>query len=338
MLRVVCAKALLVFSLFFSIQVFADTIDLIKERDRLKCGISTGLVGFSNLDEQGQWQGFDVDFCKAMAVALLGDASKVEYVPLSAKTRFTALIGGEVDILVRNTTWNFTRDNTLGIAFSVVNFYDGQGFMLRESMSINEVKQLSGASICVTQGTTSERNLAEYFHAHNINYKAVYFDRADQMSMSYDAGRCDVMTADTSALVGLKTLMKNPDQHVILKQTISREPLAIATRDNQMRLLKLSRWVLWSMLTAEELGVSQKNIAQFTKGKNTQVDRLLSLNEAACASLSVDKYFVADIIKQVGNYADVFDRNLGSGSALGLSRSLNALWSNGGLQYAPPMH
>ncbi len=314
--------------------LFADTIDTIIKRGLLKCGISTGLVGFSALNEQGEWQGFDVDFCKAIASALLGDSQRVVYVPLTAKTRFSALQGGEVDILIRNTTWNFTRDTTLGVAFAVVNFYDGQGFMLPKSAGVSRLEDLAGASICVTQGTTSERNLAEYFYARDIPYKAVYFDRVDQMSLSYDAGRCDAMSADMSALVGTKTLMRDPDEHVILPDVISKEPLALAVRDTDVRLLKLARWVVWGMLAAEELGLTQANIDD----EQLRAGKLLSLDKEACAKLSVSEHFIYHIIKQVGSYAEVFDNNLGPKTALGLARSRNALWRDGGLQYAPPFH
>lgn len=314
--------------------LFADTIDSIIKRGTLKCGISTGLVGFSALNEQGEWQGFDVDFCKAIATAVLGDSQRVVYVPLTAKTRFSALQGGEVDILIRNTTWNFTRDNTLGVAFAVVNFYDGQGFMLPKSAGVSRLEDLAGASICVTQGTTSERNLAEYFYARDIPYNAVYFDRVDQMSLSYDAGRCDAMSADMSALVGTKTLMRDPDEHVILPDVISKEPLALAVRDSDVRLLKLARWVVWGMLAAEELGLTQANIDD----EQLRAGKLLSLDQEACAKLSVSEHFIYHIIKQVGSYAEVFDNNLGPKTALGLARSRNALWRDGGLQYAPPFH
>lgn len=314
--------------------LFADSIDAIISRDRLRCGISTGLVGFSALNEQGEWQGFDVDFCRAIASALLGDSEKVVYVPLTAKTRFSALQGGEVDILIRNTTWNFTRDTTLGVAFSVVNFYDGQGFMLQKSLGVKRLEDLAGASICVTQGTTSERNLADYFYARNIPYKAVYFDRADQMSLSYDAGRCDVVSADMSALAGLKTLMRDPSEHVILPDIISKEPLALAVRNDDLRLLKLSRWVVWGMLAAEELGLTRENI----EAKIIPAGNLLALDQEACAQLSVSEQFVYRVIKQVGNYAEVFERNLGTRSPLGLDRASNALSRDGGLQYAPPFY
>lgn len=312
----------------------AATIDEIKKNGVLKCGVSQGLPGFSNPNDKGEWSGIDVDYCKALAAAILGDGSKVKYVPLSAKVRFTALQSGEIDVLSRNTTWTLTRDTSLGINFVGVLYYDGQGFMVRKKLGVKSAKQLSGAAICTNTGTTTELNITDYFRTNNMKYKVVAFENSNEVVAAYDAGRCDVFTTDRSGLAAERTKLKDPNAHIVLPEIISKEPLGPAVRQGDDQFANLARWVLNALVTAEELGVTSGNVDQMrSDSKNPEVKRLLGVQGDFGKPLGVDKDWAYRAIKQVGNYAEVYDRNV---KPLGLERGLNALWNKGGILYSPP--
>ncbi len=311
----------------------AATLDNIKKEGVLKCGVSQGLPGFSNPDDKGKWTGIDVDFCRAMAAAILGDASKVKYVPLSAKVRFTALQSGEIDVLSRNTTWTFTRDTNLGINFVGVLYYDGQGFMVRKKLGVTSALKLSGAQVCTNTGTTTELNVADYFKSHNMQYKVVAFENSNEVVAAYDAGRCDVYTTDRSGLAAQRTKMKNPDEHMVLPEVISKEPLGPAVRQGDDQFANIARWTLNAMIIAEELGVTSKNADQMKSAKNPEIKRLLGTDGKYGSYIGLDNDWAYRIVKQVGNYAEVYDRNV---KPIGLERGVNNLWNKGGILYAPP--
>ena len=311
----------------------ADTLDNIKKAGALKCGVSQGLPGFSNPDNKGRWTGIDVDYCKALAAAILGDGNKVKYVPLSAKVRFTALQSGEIDVLSRNTTWTFTRDAGLGLNFVGVLYYDGQGFMVKKKLGVKSAKQLGGAAVCTNTGTTTELNVADYFRANGLKYKVVAFEKADEVVAAYDAGRCDVYTTDRSGLAAQRSKLKNPGAHVVLPEIISKEPLGPVVRQGDDRFFNIAKWVLNALLTAEELGVTAANAGAMMKSKNPEIRRLLGVESNLGAKLGLDKEWAARAIKAVGNYAEMYKRNV---TPLGLARGINRLWSKGGLLYSPP--
>ncbi len=315
----------------------ADTLDDVKAKGFVQCGVSQGLPGFSNPDANGNWSGLDVDFCRGVAAAIFGDASKVKYTPLSAKERFTALQSGEIDILSRNTTWTMSRDTQLGLQFSVVDYYDGQGFMVRKSMNINSALQLSGASICTNTGTTTELNVADYFRANKMEYELVAFEKADEVVAAYDAGRCDVYTTDQSGLYAQRLKLTNPDEHMVLPEIISKEPLGPAVRQGDDRWANIIKWTHFAMLTAEELGVSSANVDEMAASDKPDVKRLLGTEGDFGTAIGLDNKWAYNIIKEVGNYGEVFNRNVGPDTPLAISRGLNALWTKGGLQYAPPI-
>lgn len=329
------------FSLFlilslFSSYVFARTLDDVKARGYLKCGVSQSLPGFSFPEDDGTWTGLDVDVCRAVSAAIFGDASKVRFTPLSAKERFTALQSGEIDLLSRNTTWTYSRDVALGIEFTGVSYYDGQGFMVLKSLGVKSALELSGATICTNTGTTTELNVADYFRANNMKYSLVAFEKADEVVAAYNSGRCDVYTTDRSGLAAQRVKLSKPDDHVVLPEIISKEPLGPAVRHNDNHWGDIVRWVFNSMLTAEELGVSQQNIKSMLSSTNPSVKRLLGTEGSLGESLGLDKDFVVKIVKEVGNYGEVFERHVGPNSQLQLSRGLNNLWNKGGIMYAPP--
>jgi general L-amino acid transport system substrate-binding protein len=301
------------------------------------CGVSQGLPGFSTPDDKGNWTGFDVDVCRAIAAAIFNDAAKVKYVPLSAKDRFTALQAGEIDVLARNSTWTSSRDASLGINFTAVNYYDGQGFMVRKSLKVNSALELNGASICTQTGTTTELNLADYFRANNMKYEVIAFVTADETVKAYEAGRCDAFTTDVSQLYAEKLKLSAPGDHVILPEIISKEPLAPAVRRGDDQWLALVKWVQFAMLDAEELGVSSKTVDEALKSPQPEIKRLTGAEGTYGEQLGLTKDWVVRIVKQVGNYSEVYDRNVGTGSRLGISRGLNRLWTKGGIQYAPPI-
>lgn len=312
------------------------TFDAVKKKGFVQCGVNSGLAGFSVPDEKGAWKGIDVDVCRAVAAAVFGDASKVKYTPLTAKERFTALQSGEIDILSRNTTWTVTRDGGLGISFTGVTYYDGQGFLIKNKLKVKSALKLSGATVCVQSGTTTELNLADYFGVHKMKFKPVVYDTADETVKSFEAGRCDVLTSDQSQLYALRIKLAQPDSAVVLPEVISKEPLGPSVRQGDAEWFNIVRWSLYALLNAEELGVNSKNVDEMKSSKNPEVKRLLGV-DVIKHGLGVPDDWAYQIVKQVGNYAEVFDRNVGAGSPLKIARGLNALWDKGGLQYAPPM-
>ncbi len=315
----------------------ASTLEEVQKRGELQCGVSTGLPGFSATDEKGNWKGLDVDGCKAIAAAVLGDAGKIKYIPLNAKERFTALQSGEIDVLVRGTTWTLTRDTSLGLNFAGVNYYDGQGFMVSKKLGVKSAKELDGAAICIQAGTTTELNLADYFTQNKMKYQPVVFDSHDQTIKGFEAGRCDVLTSDQSQLYGLRTHLQNPDDAVLLPEIISKEPLGPVVRQGDDGWFNIVRWSFFAMVNAEDMGVTSKNIDAMKKSDNPGIRRLLGLEGIKGKSLGLSDDWAYQIIKQVGNYGEVFERNVGMDSPLKIKRGLNALWSKGGIQYAPPI-
>jgi general L-amino acid transport system substrate-binding protein len=315
------------------------TLESIKSKGAVSCGVNTGLGGFAIADSGGKWTGFDVDFCRAVAAAALGDADKVRYVPLNAAQRFTALQSGEIDILSRNTTWTMSRDTQLGLTFGVTTFFDGQGFLVPTSLKVKSAKQLKGATICVQSGTTTEKNLADYFRANKIQYKPVVFEDLKALIAAYSEGRCKVFTSDASQLAAIRANdMKVPADHIILPEIISKEPLGPAVRRGDEDWAKLVTWVHFAMLTAEELGITSANVDEKRSDTTPEVQRLLGQgNNDFGKSIGVDAAWAYRAIKQVGNYGEVFERHVGAKTPLKLSRGQNALWTQGGLQYAPPI-
>jgi general L-amino acid transport system substrate-binding protein len=316
---------------------FAQTLKTVKDRGMLVCGVSQGLPGFSAPDDKGNWSGFDVDVCRAIAAAIFNDTSKVKYVPLNAKDRFEPLKSGDIDVLARNSTWTSSRDATQNIIFTAVNYYDGQGFMVRKSLKVNSALELNGASICTQTGTTTELNLADYFRANNMKYEVIAFATADETVKAYESGRCEAFTTDVSQLYAEKLKLSNPADHVILPEIISKEPLTPAVRRGDDQWMTLVRWVQFAMLDAEELGVSSKTVDEALKSPQPEIKRLLGVDGNYGEQLGLTKDWVVRIVKLVGNYGESFERNVGSGSKLGISRGLNRLWTKGGIQYAPPI-
>lgn len=315
----------------------AGTLDNVKQKGFLQCGSNTGLAGFGQPDAQGNWTGLDVDFCRAIAAAVFNDATKVKFVPLSAKDRFTALQSGEVDVLVRNTTWTISRDTSLGLNFTGVNYYDGQGFMVRKSLKVASALELNGASVCVQQGTTTELNLADYFRANKIQLKSVTFASSDETLKAYEAGRCDAFTTDASGLYAERLRLAQPDDHLVLPEIISKEPLGPAVRHGDDQWFDIVKWVGYAQVTAEELGVDQKNVDAMLKSDNPDIKRLLGTEGKFGEALGLPNDWAYRVIKLVGNYGESFERTVGQGSPLKIKRGLNALWNKGGLQYAPPI-
>ncbi|MCZ8374734.1 MAG: amino acid ABC transporter substrate-binding protein [Beijerinckiaceae bacterium] len=315
----------------------AQTLNQVKSRGVLQCGSNTGLAGFGQPDAQGNWTGLDVDYCRAIAAAIFNDATKVKFVPLSAKDRFTALQSGEVDVLVRNTTWTMSRDTQLGLEFGPVNYYDGQGFMVRKKLKIASAMELSGASVCTQQGTTTELNLADFFRANKLKYEVVAFASSDETIKAYDAGRCDVFTTDASGLYAERLKLTAPDDHIVLPEIISKEPLGAAWRHGDNQWGDIVKWTHYAMVTAEELGVTKANVDEMLKSTNPDVKRLLGTEGKFGEAIGLTNDWAYRIIKHVGNYGESFDRNVGAGSRLKIARGVNALWSKGGLQYAPPI-
>ncbi len=315
----------------------AQTLKTVKERGTLICGVSQGLPGFSNPDDKGNWTGLDVDLCRAIAAAIFNDAKKVKFTPLSAKDRFTALQSGEIDVLSRNSTWTSSRDSSLGLNFAAVSYYDGQGFMVRKSLKLNSALELTGASVCTQTGTTTELNLADFFRAHKMKYEVIAFATADETVKAYDGGRCDVFTSDVSQLYAEKLKLTNANDHAILPEVISKEPLGPVVRHGDDQWFDIVKWTHYAMINAEELGVSTKTLDEALKSAKPDVKRLVGTEGNYGEQLGLTKDWVVRIIKQVGNYGETFDRNVGPGSRLGIARGLNNLWNNGGIQYAPPI-
>jgi general L-amino acid transport system substrate-binding protein len=315
----------------------AQTLKTVKERGTLTCGVSQGLPGFSNPDDKGNWTGLDVDFCRAIAAAIFNDPTKVKFVGLSAKDRFTALQSSQIDVLSRNSTWTSSRDTSLGLNFAGVNYYDGQGFMVRKSLKVNSALELNGASVCTQTGTTTELNLADYFRTHKMKYEVTAFATADETVKAYDTNRCDVFTTDISQLYSEKLKLSNQNDHVILPEVISKEPLGPVVRHGDDQWFDIVKWTLFAMVNAEELGVSQKTLDEAMKSDKPDVKRLVGTEGNYGEQLGLTKDWAARIVKHVGNYGESFERNVGTGSKLGIARGLNNLWNNGGIMYAPPI-
>jgi general L-amino acid transport system substrate-binding protein len=314
------------------------TLDAVKQRGELSCGVNTSAPGFSAADSKGVWRGLDVDLCRGVAAAVLGDAAKVKFVPLNSQQRFAALQAGEIDVLSRNTTWTLTRDASLGIAFAGINYFDGQGFMVPRKLKVASARKLDGATVCVQAGTTSEKNVADFFLSNNMKYKSVVFDTAEAIQAAFFAGRCQAYTTDMSDLAGARTKTAKPDDYLILPEVVSKEPLGPAVRRGDDEFFQIVRWTLFAMLEAEEDGLTQANVDKAkAESKDPGVQRLLGTGEDTGKLLGLDKEWAYRIVKQVGNYGESFERNVGPGSVLALPRGVNQLWSKGGLMYAPPV-
>ena len=315
----------------------AQTLNTVKSRGILNCGSNIGLAGFGIPDKQGNWTGFDVDFCRAVAAAIFNDPAKVKFVPTTGQNRLTALQSGDVDVLVRNTTWSLSRDTSLGLNFTGVTYYDGQGFVVRKSLKVTSALELSDAAVCVAQGTTTELNLADYFRANKMKIKTVTFGTADDTVKAYEAGRCDVFTTDQSGLYAERLRFAQPNDHMVLPEIISKEPLGPSVRHGDDQWFDIVKWVHYAMISAEELGVTSKTVDEALKSDSPDVKRLVGTEGNYGEQLGLTKDWAYRIIKHVGNYSEVFERNIGQGSPLKIARGINALWNKGGLQYAPPI-
>ena len=314
-------------------------LDVVKQRGQLICGVAVGgIAGFMTVDSQGKWTGMNVDICRGISAALFGDSEKVKYVPLSGQQRFTALQAGEVDLLSNNSTWTLTRDTALGLDFVGVTYYDGQGFMVPKKLGVKSAKELNGASICVLTGSTSELNIADYFRTNKMSFKPVLFEDPDQSRSAFFSGRCDAYSGDQARLYATRVAnAPNPDDYVVLPEIISKEPLGPVVRHGDNQFADIVRWVQYAMLEAEEYGITSKNVDEMLKSDNPAIKRILGVTPGMGKALGVDEKWVYNIIKQVGNYGESFDRNVGMGSPLKVARGQNALWTQGGLQYAPPI-
>ncbi|PWR21493.1 amino acid ABC transporter substrate-binding protein [Zavarzinia aquatilis] len=315
----------------------AGTLDDVKKKGFVQCGVSTGLAGFSAPDDKGEYKGLDVDVCKAVAAAVFGDATKVKFTPLTAKERFTALQSGEVDLLSRNTTWTLNRDTAQGLSFAGVTYYDGQGFMVRKSLGVKSAKELDGASICTETGTTTELNLSDYFKSNGLKYTVVALGSNSEAVAAYDSGRCDAYTTDASGLYATRIALAAPDDHMVLPEIISKEPLGPVVRQGDSQWFNVVKWSLFAMVAAEEYGVTAANVdEQKASSANPEVKRLLGAEGEFGTPMGLPNDWAYKIVKQLGNYGEAFDRNVGAGSPLKIDRGINALWNKGGLQYAPP--
>ncbi|MFT0849413.1 amino acid ABC transporter substrate-binding protein [Achromobacter sp. F4_2707] len=316
----------------------ADTLENVRERGVLHCGVTTGFAGFSAPDSKGEWVGLDIDVCRAVAAAVFGDASKFKAVSLNAQQRFTALQSGEIDLLARNTTVTQQRDTALGAIHAGINFYDGQGFLVSKELGVKSAKELNDASVCMQQGTTNENTMADWARGHGITYKPVVFDQFNEVVSAFAAGRCDVFTTDASGLASIRiSRLENPDNYVVLPEIISKEPLGPFVRQGDDAWLNVVKWTLHAMVAAEELGVTSANVDEMRKSASPDVRRLLGVTEGAGKNMGLEENWAYNIIKQVGNYGESFERNVGQGSPLKIQRGLNALWTEGGLMYALPI-
>ena len=314
-----------------------STLAQVKERGELNCGVNTGLVGFAAPDASGNWTGFDVAFCRALAAAVLGDPAKVKFVPTTGQTRFTALSSGEVDVLARNSTWTYSRDTDLKLDFIGVNYYDGQGFMVRSDLGVTSAKELDGATICIQTGTTTELNLADYFRANNMTYTPVNIDSNAEGEQQYMAGACDAATTDASGLAATRAAFADPETHIILPEIISKEPLGPAVRHGDSNWGDIARWTLNALIAAEEYGVTSRNIEELVRSsENPEVQRLLGTTDELGAMMGLDAEWARRAILAGGNYGEIFAANIGEQTPIGLARGLNAQWTQGGLLYAPP--
>lgn len=318
--------------------VQADTLDIVKERDEVRCGVTTGFAGFSAPDAQGHWQGLDVDMCRAVAAAALGDASKVKIVPLNAQQRFTALQSGEIDVLARNTTVTLTRDAGLGVIHAAVNFYDGQGFLVAKSLGLQSAKDINGATVCMQTGTSNENTMADWARANGVEYTPVVIEQFNEVVNAFAAGRCDVFTTDASGLASIRiSKLSSPDDYQVLPEIISKEPLGPFVRQGDDVWLNIVKWSFHAMIGAEELGLTSANVDEALDSPNPNVRRLLGVTPGAGKNLGVDEKWAYNIVKQVGSYGESFDRNVGKDSPLQIQRGLNALWTQGGLMYPLPV-
>ncbi len=315
----------------------AGTLDDVKARGKLNCGVSTGLVGFAAPDANGNWNGFDVSVCRAVAAAVLGDKNAVEFVPTTGKTRFTALASGEVDMLARNTTWTFTRDVDLKFEFDGVNYYDGQGFMVPKALGVSSAKELDGATVCIQTGTTTELNLADYFRANKMKYEPVPIETNSEAQQQFLGGACDVYTTDRSGLAATRATFEHPDDYILLPEVISKEPLGPLTRQGDPEWSDVVRWTLNALISAEELGITSANIDELAKGTdNPEINRILGTEGDLGGMLGLNKQWAMQAIKAGGNYGELFAKNIGENTPVGLARGLNALWKDGGILYSPP--
>ena len=323
----------------------AGTLDDVRQKGFVQCGVSQGLIGFSNPDEQNNWTGLDVDFCRAVAASIFGDGTKVKFTPLSAKERFTALQSGEIDILSRNTTWTMSRDTSLGLKFAGVMYYDGQGFLINTTKypDVKSATQLAGATVCTQTGTTTELNLADYFKANKMEYKLVAFEKNEEVLAAYKDGRCDVYTTDQSGLYAERLKLPNPEENMVLPEIISKEPLGPVVRQGDDAWFNVVKWTYFALVNAEELGITSKNVEEMRTSTNPEVQRLLGVanSDGSAAGfgtgLGLDEAWAVNAIKAVGNYGEIFERNVGENTPLKIARGKNALWKDGGLQYAPPV-
>ena len=315
-----------------------STLDAVKQKGFVQCGVAaTGIPGFATVDDQNQWQGLDIDICRTVAAAIFADPTKVKFTPLSAKERFTALQSGEVDILARNATWSLLRDTALGLDFPVVNYYDGQGFMVKRSLGVTSATQLDGAAFCIQSGTLTELTLADFASSHGITYKSVVFENNDEVNNAYEGGRCDVLTTDQSALYAARVKLPDPDQSVVLPEIVTKEPLAPAVRHGDNEWADVVRWSYYAMVQGEEFGLTSANVDQIKASTdNPDIKRFLGVTDELGKAMGVPNDFAYQVVKQVGNYGESFERNVGADSPLKIARGLNALWKDGGLQYSPP--
>jgi len=335
MKRLACLVVLAAFAV--PAPALAQTLKSVKERGALNCGVSQGIYGFSAADERGTWSGFDVDLCRAIAAAIFNDAGKVTFTPLSALERFARLRAGEVDVLSRNSTWTLSREADMGLSFAAITYYDGQGFLLRNARNVASAVELDGSRICVQGGTTTESNLSDYFRANQISYEPVTLPSAPDVRQAYESGRCDVITSDVSQLYAERLKLARPDDHVVLADIISKEPLGPAVREGDDQWLRIVKWTHFAMINAEELGVSRNTIEEARKSEKPDIKRLLGREGDYGEQLGLSADWVVRIVKLVGNYGEVFERNVGVESKLTIPRGLNQLWTAGGIQYAPPI-
>lgn len=315
----------------------AAVLDQVRQKGFVQCGVTQGLPGFSSPDDKGNWTGLDVDLCRALASAIFDDPTKVRYSPLTAKDRFTALQSGEIDVLSRNTTWTSSRDSSLGLNFTGINYFDGQGFLVRKDKKVASALELSGASVCTQSGTTTELNVADFFRSRNMKYEIVSFTTADETIKAYEAGRCDAFTSDVSQLYSMRLKLANTADHIVLPEVISKEPLGPLVRHGDDQWFDIVKWTLFALLNAEELNVNTKNLDEQLKSGNPEIKRLLGTEGNFGEQLGLSKDWIVRIVKHVGNYGESFERNVGTASPLGIERGLNRLWTKGGLHYAPPI-
>ena len=335
--RTLSALAVLAAGILVSIAASAQTLEKVKARGSVACGVNPDLLGFSTKNAQGQWSGFDVDLCRALAAAIFNDPGKVQFTPLGTTERLQALQADKIDVLSRNTTWTFSRETPLRLNFAAVTYYDGQGFLVRRSTNAASALELDGASVCVQKGTTSELNFADFFRTNNMKYQLVALESLDELLKTYDQGKCTVLTSDTSQLFAVRLRLGSPDDHVVLPDIISKEPLGPFVRFGDDQWLGIVKWAHFAMVNAEELGVSSKTIDEALKSNKPDVKRLVGTDENYGTQIGLSNDWAVRIIRHVGNYGEVFERNVGTGSKLAIPRGINSLWTNGGIQYAPPI-